>query len=245
MLADAALVASVPGVRRGHGARPWSVLRSGAMSPGSPAAGEPGGRTVAAQAGRRVAEATGALARRLLDEHRLVTSVFLALPDMGVPRDGAARLQDYLRVALPVIRRYDGELRQVDAGDKGYQLVIGFGAPRTAADDAERAVGCCLELVRLPAARARAGVATGPAFCAEVGTPDRREYVVIGDSVNVAARLAHVGSTGRGPHRRRHLASLRGLRPSTPAGAAAGQGTQRPGRGLLRGGAPGDDARSR
>ena len=74
------------------------------LARGRPAAGEPGGPTVAVQAGPARGEAPGALARRLLDEHRLVTSVFLALPDMGVPRDGAARLQDYLRVALPVIR---------------------------------------------------------------------------------------------------------------------------------------------
>ena len=196
VLADAALVASVPGVHVATTRGPWSVLRSGAMTQGGAAAREPGGLIVAAPVEPGPGEATGALGRRLLDEHRPVTSVFLALPDMGVPRDGAARLQDYLAVAMPVIQRYDGELRQVDAGDKGYQLVIGFGAPRTAADDAERAVGCCLELVRLPSAQGRAGVATGPAFCAEVGTHDRREYVVIGDSVNVAARLAHVAGPG-------------------------------------------------
>src|SRR6185503_7493177 len=103
----AALVASVPGVHVATARGPWSVLRSGAMARG-PAAGEPGRLAVAAKTGQTGrtgpgrGEATGALARRLLDEHRLVTSVFLALPDMGVPRDGAARLQDYLRVALPV-----------------------------------------------------------------------------------------------------------------------------------------------
>ena len=51
VLADAALVASVPGVDVATARGPWSVLRSGAMARGRPAAGEPGGLTVAAQAG--------------------------------------------------------------------------------------------------------------------------------------------------------------------------------------------------
>ena len=74
---------------------------------------------------------------------------------------------------------------------------MGFGAPRTGADDAERAVACCLELVGLACVPARAGVATGLAFCAEMGTSTCREYVVIGDSVNVAARLAQTGAPGQ------------------------------------------------
>ena len=226
--------------RRAAVERP-AVRRDGA---GRRRSEKPGGLIVAAPVEPGPGGATGALGRRLLDEHRPVTSVFLALPDMGVPRDGAARLQDYLAVAMPVIQRYDGELRQVDAGDKGYQLVIGFGAPRTAADDAERAVGCCLELVRLPSAQGRAGVATGPAFCAEVGTHrssrvrrDRR----LGQRRGPAGPR---GRTGRDPHRRRHVASVRGLRPATPAGTAAGEGAQRPRRGLRRGGAAGDDERT-
>lgn len=178
VVADPGLVAALPGPPRSTRRGDWYVLG-------------PDG------SGNRMRTPSPPRTHALVDEHRLVTTVFLALPEMGVPQDGGARLQHYLGTAMPVIRRHGGDLRQVDAGDKGYQLVMGFGAPRTGADDAERAVACCLELVGLPGAPARAGVATGLAFCAEVGTPTCREYVVLGDSVNVAARLAQTGRPGQ------------------------------------------------
>jgi class 3 adenylate cyclase/predicted ATPase len=185
VVAEAGLVASAPDLQVADSRGRWSVL-------GSPSMGDVGLGYLKSRTRK-----TRAREQRLVDEHRLVTSAFLALPDMDVPRDGGARLQSYLREAIPVIRHYGGDLRQVDAGDKGYQLVMGFGAPRTTPDDAERAVACCLQLVGLPTVPVRAGVATGPAFCAEVGTSARREYVVIGDSVNVAARLAQGAAPGQ------------------------------------------------
>jgi class 3 adenylate cyclase/tetratricopeptide (TPR) repeat protein len=129
-------------------------------------------------------------------EHRTVTSAFVVLPDQDVPRDGGARLQAYAAIAVPSVARYGGDLRQIDAGDKGYQLVLDFGVPRSHADDAERAVACCLELMQLPGGPYRAGVATGQVFCGEVGTDLRRDYTVLGDSVNLAARLAHSARPG-------------------------------------------------
>jgi predicted ATPase/class 3 adenylate cyclase len=190
VLADAGLMAALPDLRPIARRGPWCVLGSESIDRG-PMNAAPGGRRSRPNIQtNRPRMAARAQAQQLVDEHRPVTSVFLALPEMDVPSDGGAELQRYLNVAMPVIQRYGGDLRQVDAGDKGYQLVIGFGAPRTAADDAARAVCCCLELVRLPAVPVRAGVATGLAFCAEVGTAVRREYVVMGDSVNVAAWLA-------------------------------------------------------
>src|SRR5689334_23065360 len=47
VLAEADLVASVPGVGVATTRGAWSVLRSGALAPGRPAAGEPGGLSVA------------------------------------------------------------------------------------------------------------------------------------------------------------------------------------------------------
>ena len=40
------------------------------------------------------------------------------------------------------------------------------------------------------------GVASGRAFCGIVGTEERCEYTLIGDVVNVAARLAHAANGG-------------------------------------------------
>ncbi|MFL6026185.1 MAG: tetratricopeptide repeat protein, partial [Friedmanniella sp.] len=197
VIADGGLVAPAAHVQVAARRGPWCVLRSGWTSEGTtnPLPADPAAGWGAADGSD--GPAARAEAQQLGDEHRLVTSVFLSLPPMDVPGDGGVTLQRYLRGAMPVIRRHGGDLRQVDAGDKGYQLVAGFGAPRTAADDAERAVACCLELARGPMVPVRAGVATGLAFCAELGTVSRREYVVIGDSVNVAARLAGAAIPGQ------------------------------------------------
>jgi predicted ATPase/class 3 adenylate cyclase len=195
VLVDAALIAALPSIQHTSTRAGWCVLQADSVvdTAESRAYREERPPLFASEA---VNTARSSPAPNLLDEHRLVTTVFLALPDMEMPRDGGAKLQAYLTTCMPIIRRYGGDLRQVDAGDKGYQLVMGFGAPRTSADDTERAVACCLELVALPGAPARAGVATGLAFCAEVGTSARREYAVIGDSVNVAARLAQTATPG-------------------------------------------------
>lgn len=69
-----------------------------------------------------------------------------------------------------------------------------FGAPVPQADHGARALGAAAELpsalAKLPGSpRAGVGVATGTALAGYVGTPDRHEYTVIGDVVNIAARL--------------------------------------------------------
>ena len=95
------------------------------------------------------------------------------------------------------IRRWGGHLRQVDLGDKGGVLVLAFGAPVRHEDHEERAVRCCLELLELPGGPFRAGVTTGVVWCGEVGSDARREYAVVGDSVNLAARLMEEAAPGQ------------------------------------------------
>jgi class 3 adenylate cyclase/tetratricopeptide (TPR) repeat protein len=136
--------------------------------------------------------------RDLVNEHRKVTVAFVGLPELALddPRS-VATLQRFLAAAVRVMDRYGSHLRQVDTGDKGSLLVAFFGAPVSHENDEERAVNCCLELLQLPGGPFRAGVTTGSVFCGEVGSDARREYTVIGDSVNLAARLMQAAKPGQ------------------------------------------------
>ncbi|MGR6964340.1 tetratricopeptide repeat protein [Geodermatophilus sp. URMC 61] len=133
-----------------------------------------------------------------VNEHRRVTSAFVRLP--GSAGDGAmavTSLQQHVAAAVQVIDRYGGHLRQVATGDKGGLLVVFFGAPTSHEDDEERAVRCCLELLRVLGDSSRAAVTSGSVYCGEIGSDLRREYAVIGDSVNLAARLMQIAAPGQ------------------------------------------------
>merc|ERR1712228_489045 len=77
--------------------------------------------------------------------------------------------------------------------DKGSTLIAVFGLPPLAhEDDSARgiqgALAICHNLSEL-GFTASIGVTTGPAYCGVVGNYHRREYSVLGDTVNLSARL--------------------------------------------------------
>ena len=98
--------------------------------------------------------------------------------------------------------RYDGVINKIDLYDHGDKIMALFGAPIAHEDDAERAVRAALDM---QAAEKDAGpmfvsqsigVNTGVVFAGHVGSNDRREYTVMGDDVNLAARLMSAAPQG-------------------------------------------------
>lgn len=88
----------------------------------------------------------------------------------------------------------EGSLNKLLMDDKGSTLIVVFGLPPVShQNDAVRAVltGFMLEEhLRRIKCRCAIGISTGIAFCGIVGTSgSRREYSILGDCVNLSARL--------------------------------------------------------
>ena len=134
---------------------------------------------------------------RFIDEHRVATMLFVGFEGLDyATREGADELRAFAADVVRVVAELDGHLQQIDMGDKGSKVLVSFGAAVAHEDDQERAIRCALE-VRSLRPGARIGMASGLAFCAEVGNDRRREYATIGDTTNVAARLMEAATVGR------------------------------------------------
>lgn len=141
---------------------------------------------------------------------RPAVALFLHFAGLDYDGDPAAgdRLNAYTRWVESVLDRYGGTLLDVTIGDKGSYLYAAFGAPVTHRDDATRAARAALELLHVPAdlydpgatapfmREIRIGIASGPVYAGTYGGSTRRTYSVLGDAVNVAARLMELAETG-------------------------------------------------
>jgi predicted ATPase/class 3 adenylate cyclase len=142
------------------------------------------------------------VATHFVAEHRPVTSLFVQFEGINFEADNAGNLlQLYYQWASQVVKRYGGEnshLNRLLTGDKGNQLHIIFGAP-IAPDSPDQAIRCALALQREKPAyitNQKIGLAVGKVFACPVGSESRREYTVVGDVVNLSARLTQVCSVG-------------------------------------------------
>jgi adenylate cyclase len=119
---------------------------------------------------------------------------FTAAASTRSPREVVDRLDGAFAVLVDILDRHGGIVNKF-LGDGFLAL---FGAPLEAPDAAHRAVAAAREML---AANERAnqetnwplrigiGIHVGEAVTGTVGSPQRKEYTVIGDTVNLAARL--------------------------------------------------------
>ena len=129
-----------------------------------------------------------------LSEFRTVTVMFI---NLGAPGFASGQRPEALQRALSTLQsvlfRYGGSANQVVVDDKGVVMVAAFGLPPLShEDDAARAAQTALDLrgaLKAQGVPYRLGLATGRVFCGTTGGTTRREYVMVGHTVNLAARL--------------------------------------------------------
>jgi adenylate cyclase len=127
---------------------------------------------------------------------------FTSFAEGREPREVSEMLNAYFEVAIPpIVREHDGEIDRL-IGDA---IMATWGTRGDQPDHAERAVNAAaalqMETARLASEhpdwpRFRAAVNTGEALVGVVGAESGRSYTVIGDTVNVAARLEARAPTG-------------------------------------------------
>ena len=138
-----------------------------------------------------------------LAELRPAAAFFLRFAGIAYDSDPQAgrKLDTFTRWVQGVLSRYEGNLLQLTIGDKGSYLYAVFGAPIAQDDDAARSIAAALALRSPPPESAfidppQIGMAFGRMRAGAYGSPARRTYGVLGDKVNLAARLMGVAGPG-------------------------------------------------
>ncbi|MEM9406156.1 MAG: adenylate/guanylate cyclase domain-containing protein [Acidobacteriota bacterium] len=131
-----------------------------------------------------------------LAELRRVSILFINLKGIDFTSEAALPLaQSALTAIQETLEALEGSLQQFVVDDKGAVVLAAFGLPPLAhEDDAARAALAGLEIRNRLRSVAGApdfsiGVTRGRALCGPLGSQLRREYVMIGDVVNLSARL--------------------------------------------------------
>ena len=105
--------------------------------------------------------------------------------------EAAAQLLDRLvRIVQDACDRYEVCFLDSDISANGGKIRMSAGAPRVVGDDEERMLLALRQIVEAdPPLPLQVGVNRGPVFTGEVGPEYRRWYAVMGDTVNLAARV--------------------------------------------------------
>lgn len=96
---------------------------------------------------------------------------------------------DVIRKIAELSHLYGGYFNKIDYGDKGWVIVVLFGAPTAFEKMEQRACEFALAVHSNIKTECRIGLSFGKAFAGFIGSDLRSEYTAIGYSVNLAARL--------------------------------------------------------
>jgi class 3 adenylate cyclase len=151
------------------------------------------GRYADPEVARRVLDDPGALAGEEVEVTVMFIDIrgFTTAIDGIPPREAVARLNDFFEVVVPVLQAHGGHANKF-VGDG---LLGVFGVPEHHADHADRALAAACDVHRRVTesfggrVQVGVGVNTGRVLAGTVGGGGKLEFTVIGDAVNVAARV--------------------------------------------------------
>jgi class 3 adenylate cyclase/tetratricopeptide (TPR) repeat protein len=143
----------------------------------------------------------------LTAERKLVTimfadvSGFTAMAEKMDPESVREVMNGCFERLVPVIEKYEGTVDKF----MGDGIMVLFGAPKAHENDAERALRSALDMMEAlnqfngeggTNLALHFGISTGLVIAGGIGTRDRQEYSVMGDAVNLAARLEDASDSG-------------------------------------------------
>jgi len=123
---------------------------------------------------------------------------FTSLAGRLAPEEVIRILNRYLERVVEILTRYRATVDEF----QGDGILAFFGAPIAAADDAERAVACAIEMQRalvalnveqrrlgLPELEMGIGINTGEVIVGNIGSEQRTKYGAVGAAINLAYRI--------------------------------------------------------
>lgn len=127
-----------------------------------------------------------------LSELRRLTVIFINLPSFE-SIENIDEAQTLIQTLQRALYHYEGSVNQLIVDDKGTTLVAALGLPPLAhEDDPVRGMLVALEMaagLQKLHQQYAIGITSGQVYCGERGNAYRREYALLGDSVNTSARL--------------------------------------------------------
>ncbi len=126
----------------------------------------------------------------------LVTDIanYTTISEELTPKEIVLMLNEYFSVLVDIIQNYKGIVNEF-VGDAVFAM---FNVPLDDPDHAVNAINAALAIEKITTTRkfgknrqltTRIGINTGAVVAGNIGSPDRLKYGVVGDEVNVAARL--------------------------------------------------------
>lgn len=131
-------------------------------------------------------------------ELRAAAILFIKLSSVDNGEIALAEYDDCYRRLQAVVSGHKGVINKIDRNEKGCLILALFGAPYVYGNDARRAFTAAyrLSVMRCTGVQMQIGITYSTIFCGNLGSSARWEYGIIGNAVNIAARLMSFARPG-------------------------------------------------